>query len=237
VRKYTITDECIYCGSCEPECPERAISDDLEAGAYAIDPARCTGCPEADPPPCLAACPVDAVALRPEPASRPLPDRLPRLRGILRASSGDARLLLADLGMRLAPAREVARAIRSACELELEDGRRVRLRCEEARLFAPVRHERGPWLAVARTALAEGIEPRRRYGFVELRGPALTAGERALVVGEIIEQAFLEEGGFREAPRTVPTLLRVRWVAADEPRSRSELESALEAHQISPLDL
>ena len=37
-----ITEECINCGACEPECPNEAISegDDI----YVIDPARCTEC-------------------------------------------------------------------------------------------------------------------------------------------------------------------------------------------------
>lgn len=44
-----ITEECINCGACEPECPNEAISegDDI----YVIDPARCTEC--------AAVCPVD----------------------------------------------------------------------------------------------------------------------------------------------------------------------------------
>lgn len=37
-----ITDECINCGACEPECPNEAITegDDL----YVIDPNLCTEC-------------------------------------------------------------------------------------------------------------------------------------------------------------------------------------------------
>ena len=37
-----ITDDCINCGACEPECPNEAISegDDL----YVIDPDLCTEC-------------------------------------------------------------------------------------------------------------------------------------------------------------------------------------------------
>ncbi len=37
-----ITDECINCGACEPECPNSAISegDDI----YVIDPKLCTEC-------------------------------------------------------------------------------------------------------------------------------------------------------------------------------------------------
>ena len=37
-----ITEECINCGACEPECPNEAISegDDI----YVIDPKLCTEC-------------------------------------------------------------------------------------------------------------------------------------------------------------------------------------------------
>ena len=35
-----ITDECINCDVCEPECPNDAISQGLEI--YVIDPAKCT---------------------------------------------------------------------------------------------------------------------------------------------------------------------------------------------------
>jgi ferredoxin len=37
-----ITDECINCDVCEPECPNQAISMGPEY--YVIDPARCTEC-------------------------------------------------------------------------------------------------------------------------------------------------------------------------------------------------
>ncbi len=37
-----ITDECINCGACEPECPNEAISEGEDI--YVIDPARCTEC-------------------------------------------------------------------------------------------------------------------------------------------------------------------------------------------------
>lgn len=53
-----ITEECINCGACEPECPNEAISegDDI----YVIDPARCTECVgHHDEEQCAAVCPVD----------------------------------------------------------------------------------------------------------------------------------------------------------------------------------
>jgi ferredoxin len=37
-----ITDECINCDVCEPECPNDAISQGEEI--YVIDPAKCTEC-------------------------------------------------------------------------------------------------------------------------------------------------------------------------------------------------
>ncbi len=37
-----ITDECINCDVCEPECPNAAISMGPEV--YVIDPKRCTEC-------------------------------------------------------------------------------------------------------------------------------------------------------------------------------------------------
>ena len=37
-----ITDECINCDVCEPECPNEAISQGDEI--YEIDPAKCTEC-------------------------------------------------------------------------------------------------------------------------------------------------------------------------------------------------
>ena len=37
-----ITDACINCGACEPECPNEAISQGSDV--YVIDGARCTEC-------------------------------------------------------------------------------------------------------------------------------------------------------------------------------------------------
>jgi ferredoxin len=56
-----ISDECINCGACEPECPNAAISegDDI----YVIDPERCTECVgHFDEEQCAAVCPVDCCA-------------------------------------------------------------------------------------------------------------------------------------------------------------------------------
>ncbi len=53
-----ITEECINCGACEPECPNEAISEGKDV--YVIDPARCTECVgHFDEEQCAAVCPVD----------------------------------------------------------------------------------------------------------------------------------------------------------------------------------
>lgn len=53
-----ITEECINCGACEPECPNEAISEGEEI--YIIDPERCTECVgHFDEEQCAAVCPVD----------------------------------------------------------------------------------------------------------------------------------------------------------------------------------
>jgi len=53
-----ITDECINCDVCEPECPNDAISMGIEI--YVIDPNKCTECVgHFDEPQCAAVCPVD----------------------------------------------------------------------------------------------------------------------------------------------------------------------------------
>ena len=53
-----ITDECINCDVCEPECPNGAIAPGAEI--YVIDPAKCTECVgHFDEPQCAAVCPVD----------------------------------------------------------------------------------------------------------------------------------------------------------------------------------
>lgn len=53
-----ITEECINCGACEPECPNEAISEGTDV--YVIDPDRCTECvAHFDEEQCAAVCPVD----------------------------------------------------------------------------------------------------------------------------------------------------------------------------------
>lgn len=60
-----ITDECINCGACEPECPNEAISEGDEI--YVIDPKLCTECVGFhDYEACNAVCPVECCVPDPE---------------------------------------------------------------------------------------------------------------------------------------------------------------------------
>ena len=60
-----ITDECINCDVCEPECPNGAISQGVEI--YVIAPALCTECVgHSDTPQCVEVCPVDCIPLNPD---------------------------------------------------------------------------------------------------------------------------------------------------------------------------
>jgi len=62
---FKITEECINCGACEPECPNAAIT----AGemTYLIDPAKCTECVGShSDPQCAAVCPVACCVADPD---------------------------------------------------------------------------------------------------------------------------------------------------------------------------
>lgn len=60
-----ITDECINCDVCEPECPNDAIYMGLEI--YEIDPNKCTECVgHFDEPQCVQICPVECIPLHPD---------------------------------------------------------------------------------------------------------------------------------------------------------------------------
>ena len=60
-----ITDECINCDVCEPECPNNAISEGEEI--YEIDPNLCTECVgHYDEPQCQQVCPVDCIPNDPD---------------------------------------------------------------------------------------------------------------------------------------------------------------------------
>ena len=59
-----ITDECINCDVCEPECPNQAIFPGEEH--YEIEPSRCTECVgHFDKPQCVAVCPAACIAVHP----------------------------------------------------------------------------------------------------------------------------------------------------------------------------
>ena len=51
---YVITDECISCGACEPDCPNQAISEGETI--YEIDEAKCDSCGT-----CAENCPTGAA--------------------------------------------------------------------------------------------------------------------------------------------------------------------------------
>jgi len=51
---YLINDECVSCGTCEPECPVSAISQGDDK--YVIDAAKCTDCGA-----CAEVCPVECI--------------------------------------------------------------------------------------------------------------------------------------------------------------------------------
>ena len=62
---YKITEDCISCGACEPECPNNAISEGETV--YGIDADKCTECVGAhDASRCADVCPVDACVPDPD---------------------------------------------------------------------------------------------------------------------------------------------------------------------------
>jgi len=60
-----ITDECVNCDVCEPECPNGAISMGEEI--YVIDPMLCTECVgHFDQSQCVEVCPVECIPTNPD---------------------------------------------------------------------------------------------------------------------------------------------------------------------------
>lgn len=60
-----ITDECINCDVCEPECPNGAISAGEEF--YVIDASLCTECVgHFETSQCVEVCPVDCIIVDPQ---------------------------------------------------------------------------------------------------------------------------------------------------------------------------
>jgi len=59
-----ITDECINCDVCEPECPNQAISQG--EFIYEINPNKCTECVgHFSTPQCVEVCPVACIPINP----------------------------------------------------------------------------------------------------------------------------------------------------------------------------
>ncbi len=60
-----ITDECINCDVCEPECPNDAIYQGIEI--YEIDPTLCTECVgHFETSQCVEVCPVECIPVNPD---------------------------------------------------------------------------------------------------------------------------------------------------------------------------
>ena len=55
-----ITEECINCAACEPECPTEAITEGPDI--FLIDADKCVECVgHFDEPQCKTVCPVDCI--------------------------------------------------------------------------------------------------------------------------------------------------------------------------------
>ncbi|MFP4560633.1 MAG: YfhL family 4Fe-4S dicluster ferredoxin [Thiohalorhabdus sp.] len=62
-----ITEDCINCSVCEPECPNEAIFFDEDLELYQVDPESCTECVgHHDDPQCIEVCPVDCIEPDPD---------------------------------------------------------------------------------------------------------------------------------------------------------------------------
>ena len=56
-----ITDDCIACGACVPECPTESISEG-DGILFVIDQNTCVECQgHFDSPKCVTVCPVDCI--------------------------------------------------------------------------------------------------------------------------------------------------------------------------------
>ena len=65
-----ITDECINCDVCEPECPNGAIYQGEQI--YEIDPVLCTECVgHFNQPQCVDVCPINCIPLNPDVVETP----------------------------------------------------------------------------------------------------------------------------------------------------------------------
>jgi ferredoxin len=65
-----ITEECINCDVCEPECPNQAIS--MGDSIYVIDLNKCTECVgHFGEPQCVQVCPVECIPVDPDHVETP----------------------------------------------------------------------------------------------------------------------------------------------------------------------
>ncbi len=70
---YKITEDCISCGACESECPNKAISEG--SSSFVIDTAKCTECVgTGKDPQCASVCPVEAP--KPDDANKETKEQL-----------------------------------------------------------------------------------------------------------------------------------------------------------------
>ena len=61
----TITNECINCDVCEPECPNSAIY--MGEDIYEINPNKCTECVgHFEEPQCIEVCPAECIIIDPK---------------------------------------------------------------------------------------------------------------------------------------------------------------------------
>jgi ferredoxin len=58
-----VESNCTGCSACEPECPNKAISETKD-GLFIIDPNKCTECiGHHDEAQCVAVCPIDKTCI------------------------------------------------------------------------------------------------------------------------------------------------------------------------------
>jgi ferredoxin len=71
---YKITEDCISCGACEPDCPNQAITEGDTV--YEIAASRCTECVGSyESSRCVDLCPVDSCVIDTEEAKDALLER------------------------------------------------------------------------------------------------------------------------------------------------------------------
>ncbi|UJF17269.1 YfhL family 4Fe-4S dicluster ferredoxin [Vibrio sp. SS-MA-C1-2] len=79
-----ITEKCINCDMCDPECPNEAIT--FGAEIYEIDPDKCTECQgHYDKPTCMSVCPIDCIIVDPDhvETEEQLLDKYVKLQGLV----------------------------------------------------------------------------------------------------------------------------------------------------------